>query len=213
MQSVFPVWNTDCYRLLQLELSIPVFLWAVGNSLESSLLALNQIFQVKSQIQLPTSMLSARIVEHYKLKYSVGECYRCKSPSSLSILWQIPQYTLIGASEVFMYVGQLEFFNGQAPDGLKSFGSALCMSYISLGIYVSGLLVTIVMEITKKGGNPALTTVDFVVYVGVSFGRFIKHLLNIINVKGWRATDLSGNGYLRSATPYSGGCLVVSDAS
>ncbi|KAL5999756.1 hypothetical protein ACLOJK_038041 [Asimina triloba] len=63
-------------------------------------------------------------------------------------------YTLIGASEVFMYVGQLEFFNGQAPDGLKSFGSALCMTSISLGNYVSSLLVTIVMEITKKGGSP-----------------------------------------------------------
>jgi peptide/histidine transporter 3/4 len=50
----------------------------------------------------------------------------CEGSSSLSIFWQIPQYVLIRASEVFMYVGQLEFFNGQAPDGLKSFGSALC---------------------------------------------------------------------------------------
>ncbi|KAL6007681.1 hypothetical protein ACLOJK_033182 [Asimina triloba] len=109
----------------------------------------------------------------------------CKSPSSLSILWHIPQYTLIGASEVVMYVGQLEFFNGQAPDRLKSFGSALCMTSISLGNYVSSLLATIVMDITIKGGCPgwipgnlnignmdrfyfllaALTTVVFVVYM------------------------------------------------
>ncbi|MED6130886.1 hypothetical protein PIB30_004747 [Stylosanthes scabra] len=73
--------------------------------------------------------------------------------SSLSILWQIPQYVLVGASEVFMYVGQLEFFNGQAPDGIKSFGSSLCMASISLGNYVSSMLVNMVMGITGKGPN------------------------------------------------------------
>ncbi|WOL12034.1 hypothetical protein Cni_G20798 [Canna indica] len=106
-------------------------------------------------------------------------------PSSLSIFWQIPQYALIGGSEVFMYVGQLEFFNGQAPDGIKSFGSSLCMASISLGNYVSIMLVNIVMTVTKTGRKPgwipvnlnaghldrfyfmlaALTAVDFVVYV------------------------------------------------
>ncbi|WVY92480.1 hypothetical protein V8G54_031568 [Vigna mungo] len=73
--------------------------------------------------------------------------------SSLSIFWQIPQYVLVGASEVFMYVGQLEFFNGQAPDGIKSFGSSLCMASISLGNYVSSMLVNMVMIITARGQN------------------------------------------------------------
>ncbi|KAF3775396.1 NRT1-PTR FAMILY 7-3 protein [Nymphaea thermarum] len=105
--------------------------------------------------------------------------------SSLSIMWQIPQYSLIGASEVFMYVGQLEFFNGQAPDALKSFGSALCMASISFGNYVSSWLVSIVMWITTMKNSPGwipgnlnhghmdrfyfllagLSVVDFVVYL------------------------------------------------
>ncbi|MQM18080.1 hypothetical protein Taro_051066, partial [Colocasia esculenta] len=71
--------------------------------------------------------------------------------STLSILWQVPQYLIMGASEVFMYVGQLEFFNGEAPDGLKSFGSALYMSSMSLGNYASSLLVTAVMGATGRG--------------------------------------------------------------
>ncbi|GLJ22205.1 hypothetical protein SUGI_0417310 [Cryptomeria japonica] len=127
------------------------------------------------------AMLAAGVVEIYRLKYVSHP----NGPSSLSIFWQIPQYGLIGASEVFMYVGQLEFFNGQAPDRLRSFGSALCMSSISLGNYVSSILVTIVMDITKKQNKPGwipgnlntghmdrfyfllavLTAVDFVAYV------------------------------------------------
>lgn len=97
------------------------------------------------------------------------------------------QYTLIGASEVFMYVGQLEFFNGEAPDGLKSFGSALCMTSMSLGNFVSDIIVTAVMRMTagSGGGSPgwipenlnrghldrfyfllaALTSADFVLFV------------------------------------------------
>lgn len=100
------------------------------------------------------AMVSSGIVECYRLKYAQKDCRQCEGSSSLSILWQIPQYSLIGASEVFMYVGQLEFFNAQAPDGLKSFGSALCMTSISLGNYVSSLLVTMVMKISTTDHMP-----------------------------------------------------------
>ncbi|XP_028783403.1 protein NRT1/ PTR FAMILY 7.2-like isoform X2 [Neltuma alba] len=126
------------------------------------------------------AMVSAGVVEHFRLKNATDE-----ESSSLSIFWQTPQYVLIGASEVFMYVGQLEFFNGQAPDGLKSFGSALCMTSMSLGNYVSSLIVAIVMKISQRGESlgwipsnlnkghldrfyyllAALTAIDFAAYI------------------------------------------------
>jgi peptide/histidine transporter 3/4 len=131
------------------------------------------------------AMVSAGIVECYRLKYAEKDRSHRDVSSSLSILWQIPQYAFIGASEVFMYVGQLEFFNAQTPDGLKSFGSALCMTSISLGNYVSSLLVSVVMKFSTEDNLPgwipgnlnrghldrfffllaALTTVDMVVYI------------------------------------------------
>lgn len=130
------------------------------------------------------AMLSAGAVEHFRLKQQDGDS-NSGSSSRLSIFWQVPQYVLIGASEVFMYVGQLEFFNSQAPDGLKSFGSALSMTSISLGNYVSSLIVTIVMKLSTSDDMPGwiprnlnrgrldmfyyllavLTAADFVVYV------------------------------------------------
>ncbi|XP_077215560.1 protein NRT1/ PTR FAMILY 7.2-like isoform X2 [Tasmannia lanceolata] len=127
------------------------------------------------------AMVAAGIVELARLKRVIV----AQDSSSLSILWQIPQYALIGASEVFMYVGQLEFFNNQAPDGIKSFGSSLCMASISFGNYVSSLLVRIVMRITTRDNSPGwipgnlntghmdrfyfllagLTVIDFVFYL------------------------------------------------
>ncbi|KAK7295373.1 hypothetical protein RJT34_18280 [Clitoria ternatea] len=140
------------------------------------------------------AMVSAGLVEKFRLKYAIQDCNHCEVTSSLSIFWQAPQYVLVGASEVFMYVGQLEFFNGQAPDGLKSFGSALCMTSISLGNYVSSLLVAIVMKISARDDMPgwipgnlnkghldrfyfllaALTMADLVVYIAMA--RWYKYV-------------------------------------
>ncbi|XP_002526521.2 protein NRT1/ PTR FAMILY 7.3 [Ricinus communis] len=155
------------------------------------------------------TMVSAGVVELFRLKYKNTQkavCADCESESSLSIFWQIPQYVLIGASEVFMYVGQLEFFNAQTPDGLKSFGSALCMTSISLGNYVSSLLVTVVMKISTRDEMPgwipgnlnkghldrfyfllaALTTADLIIYIlTAKWYKYIKFQgkisANIIN--------------------------------
>ncbi|KHN11611.1 Nitrate transporter 1.5 [Glycine soja] len=150
------------------------------------------------------AMVSAGLVEKFRLKFAIKDCSNCDGSSSLSIFWQVPQYVLTGASEVFMYVPQLEFFNAQTPDGLKSFGSALCMTSISLGNYVSSLLVAIVMKISTKGDIPgwipgnlnlghldrfyfllaALTTVDLVVYVALA--KWYKY----INFEGNNQEDI-----------------------
>jgi dipeptide/tripeptide permease len=98
------------------------------------------------------AMVVAGVVEVERLKRVPASAP--DQPSSLSVLWQVPQYALIGASEVFMYVGQLEFFNGQAPDGVKSFGSSLCMASISLGNYVSIMLVSVVTTLTAGDRRP-----------------------------------------------------------
>ncbi|KAI9109273.1 hypothetical protein K1719_019896 [Acacia pycnantha] len=34
----------------------------------------------------------------------------------ISVFWQLPQYFIIGGAEVFMFIGQLEFFCVEAPD-------------------------------------------------------------------------------------------------
>lgn len=95
-------------------------------------------------------ILAAAFLEHQRLKHAIaGDGQR----SSLSIFWQVPQYVLIGISEAFMYVGQMEFFGSQTPDGLKAMGIALSMSSMSIGSFLSSFLLSIVMKITSRGGQ------------------------------------------------------------
>ncbi|KAG1354751.1 putative protein NRT1/ PTR FAMILY 7.3 [Cocos nucifera] len=59
-----------------------------------------------------------------------------KELSSLGILWQIPQYALIGIAEAFFYVGQIDYFSSQLPDEWKSRGIGPCMAlFMQLDTY------------------------------------------------------------------------------
>lgn len=75
------------------------------------------------------------------------------TPVPISILWQIPQYFLLGAAEVFTFIGQLEFFYDQSPDAMRSLCSALSLLTTSLGNYLSSFILTVVTAITTRGGH------------------------------------------------------------
>ncbi|KAL7110915.1 hypothetical protein ACP275_05G055700 [Erythranthe tilingii] len=71
----------------------------------------------------------------------------------MSIFWQVPQYFLLGAAEVFTFIGQLEFFYDQSPDAMRSLCSALSLLTTSLGNYLSSFILTVVTWQTTRGGK------------------------------------------------------------
>ncbi|KAG1658754.1 hypothetical protein FOA52_000867 [Chlamydomonas sp. UWO 241] len=68
---------------------------------------------------------------------------------SLSIFWQAPQYALVGMSEVFTSIAQIEFFYDQAPDVMRSCSMALGLLSTALGSYLSGLLTWLVAALSE----------------------------------------------------------------
>ncbi|XP_020694761.1 protein NRT1/ PTR FAMILY 8.1 [Dendrobium catenatum] len=100
------------------------------------------------------AMLAAGILEVIRLRtIARHNLYDSKGFVPISIFWQIPQYFIIGAAEVFTFVGQLEFFYDQAPDAMRSTCSALSLTTNALGNYLSSLLVTIVTSISARNGR------------------------------------------------------------
>ncbi|XP_008788748.1 protein NRT1/ PTR FAMILY 8.3-like [Phoenix dactylifera] len=93
------------------------------------------------------TMATAAYVEMRRLeRVKAGE-------PQLSILWQLPQLFIQAGSDVFSNITQLEFFYGQAPESMKSLCTALALLSISLGSYLSSLVVTIIAAITTGGGE------------------------------------------------------------
>ncbi|KAK2442756.1 protein NRT1/ PTR FAMILY 8.1 [Trifolium repens] len=124
------------------------------------------------------AMASAALVEktrreHYPIK------------NSMSVFWLLPQFFLIGAAEVFTYVGQLEFFYDEATDGTKSISSALFLSEIGIGSWLSTALVKIIIATTggqEKGwlrNNLNLSKLDlfFWILAGINAINFLVYLM------------------------------------
>ncbi|PIA60804.1 hypothetical protein AQUCO_00300374v1 [Aquilegia coerulea] len=99
------------------------------------------------------AMMVAGGVEVFRLHLVRENNYFDLKYVPMSILWQIPQYFLIGLAEVFTFVGQMQFFYDEAPDAMRSMCSALSLTTVALGNYLSSALVTIVTQVTTRNGK------------------------------------------------------------
>lgn len=70
------------------------------------------------------------------------------NPIRVSVFWLLPQCFLIGSAEVFTYVGQLEFFYDEATDGTRSLSSAMFLSEVGIGSWLSTAIVKIIEAAT-----------------------------------------------------------------
>jgi len=99
------------------------------------------------------SMVAAALLEIQRLKDAHSGDFAGTSPcvddnpppaANLTIFWQIPQFMLIGASEVLASITALEFFNKEAPNTMKSLCAALNLVTTALGQWVAAALIPIV---------------------------------------------------------------------
>ncbi|KAL9264992.1 NRT1/ PTR FAMILY 6.4-like protein [Drosera capensis] len=89
------------------------------------------------------AMVVSGMVEKHRRISQVNHNY------AISAFWLVPQLFLVGAGEAFAYVGQLEFFIREAPERMKSMSTGLFLSTLSMGFFVSSLLVSVVDQVSK----------------------------------------------------------------
>ncbi|KAB2089410.1 hypothetical protein ERO13_A03G048800v2 [Gossypium hirsutum] len=127
------------------------------------------------------AMVVAAILELERLREVRRHNYYEVKEMPMTIFWQVPQYFLIGCAEVFTLIGQLEFFYEQAPDAMRSFCSALQLTTIALGNYLSSLLVTIVTAITTR--NDKLGWIpDNLNYGHIHYFFLLLAVLSVLNL-------------------------------
>ncbi|KAG4135012.1 hypothetical protein ERO13_D08G189500v2 [Gossypium hirsutum] len=96
------------------------------------------------------AMIAAALTEIKRLRTasSHGLTTNPVAKIPLSVFWLVPQFLLVGAGEAFTYIGQLDFFLRECPKGMKAMSTGLFLSTLSLGFFVSSLLVTVVHKVT-----------------------------------------------------------------
>lgn len=110
-------------------------------------------------IGLAVSILSvawAGAFERYRRHYAIEQGYEASflTPMpNLSAYWLLIQYCLIGIAEVFCIVGLLEFLYEEAPDAMRSIGSAYAAVAGGLGCFAASILNSIIKSVTGNAQN------------------------------------------------------------
>uniref|UniRef100_A0A0D9WTX8 Major facilitator superfamily (MFS) profile domain-containing protein n=1 Tax=Leersia perrieri TaxID=77586 RepID=A0A0D9WTX8_9ORYZ len=73
--------------------------------------------------------------------------------ANTGILWQTPQYVLLGLGEMLASVGQLDFFYSQAPPAMKTVCTAFGFLAVAAGGYLNSAVLTAVSWATASGGR------------------------------------------------------------
>ncbi|KAL8481923.1 hypothetical protein ACS0TY_027623 [Phlomoides rotata] len=71
----------------------------------------------------------------------------------LSIFVLLPQFALMGVADNFVEVAKIEFFYDQAPEGMKSLGTAMYTTSLGGGYFLSSFMLSSVADVTKKYGR------------------------------------------------------------
>ncbi|KAJ3692586.1 hypothetical protein LUZ60_011681 [Juncus effusus] len=103
------------------------------------------------------AMVSAALIEIKRMKVARSDPVYLQKGSvvPLRVFWLIPQFFFVGAGEAFTYIGQLDFFLRECPKGMKTMSTGLFLTTLSLGFFISSILVTIVHKTTGVTGHNA----------------------------------------------------------
>ncbi|XP_048434890.1 protein NRT1/ PTR FAMILY 5.9-like isoform X2 [Pyrus x bretschneideri] len=101
------------------------------------------------------AMAIAAVVETKRLKISREMEMRGSQSETvpLSIFWLLPQYILLGISDIFTVVGMQEFFYSEVPGRMRTMAFALYTSVFGVGSYLSTVLIATVEAVTSSKGR------------------------------------------------------------
>lgn len=150
-------------------------------------------------IGLAVSILSvawAGVFERYRRHYAIEHGYEASflTPMpNLSAYWLLIQYCLIGIAEVFCIVGLLEFLYEEAPDAMRSIGSAYAAVAGGLGCFAASILNSIVKSVTRDGENRQQSWLS----QNINTGKFdyFYWLLTVLSVINFAAFLYSAKQY------------------
>lgn len=115
--------------------------------------------------------------------------------SDISIFWQVPQFVLIGISEIFASITSLEFFYSQAPMTMRSVSQALNLFTNAVG---SWLTIPLTLLVNSNSKNKWITdNVDeghldwyFFLLAGIMFVCYLAYCQLCLSYEYVNASDL-----------------------
>lgn len=145
---VFPGLSIFLILSLYYSVFVPITRRITGNPHGASQLQRVGIGLAVSIISVAWAGLFENYRRHYAIQHGFEFNFLTQMPD-LTAYWLLIQYCLIGIAEVFCIVGLLEFLYEEAPDAMKSIGSAYAALAGGLGCFAATILNNIVKAATR----------------------------------------------------------------
>ncbi|XP_009615220.1 protein NRT1/ PTR FAMILY 5.8 [Nicotiana tomentosiformis] len=97
------------------------------------------------------AMIIAAVTERKRLEIS-RNLVTSSETVPMSIFWLLPQYILLGISDIFTVVGMQEFFYSEVPINMRTLGIALYTSVFGCGSFFSSFLISVIEKLTSTRG-------------------------------------------------------------
>ncbi|CAH9099639.1 unnamed protein product [Cuscuta epithymum] len=94
------------------------------------------------------AMVTAALTEKKRLHVSRLQLPEESDVVPMSIFWLLPQYILLGISDIFTVVGMQEFFYSSVPENMKTFGVALNTSVFGVGNFLGSAVISLIEHLT-----------------------------------------------------------------
>ncbi|CAL1413788.1 unnamed protein product [Linum trigynum] len=95
------------------------------------------------------SMVAAGIVERDRREF----VHAHPDAPAMSVMWLAPQLALMGMCEAFNFLGQIEFYNKEFPEHMRSIANSLFSVSFATASYFSSVLIAVVRKATGGGGG------------------------------------------------------------
>ncbi|VAH01270.1 unnamed protein product [Triticum turgidum subsp. durum] len=107
-------------------------------------MGIGQVIQV-------VTMATAALTENRRLSYARSHGLDVTGGVlPLTIFVLLPQYVLMGLADGFVLAGEIEFFYDQAPESMKSLGTALSLTAYGVGNVFSSFFLSLVARVTRE---------------------------------------------------------------
>lgn len=144
---VFPGLSVFLILSLYYQIFVPIFKRITGHPHGASQLQRIGIGLAFSILSVAWAAIFERFRRNYAIQHEYEASFLTPMPN-LSAYWLLIQYCLIGIAEVFCIVGLLEFLYEEAPDAMKSIGSAYAALAGGLGCFVATIINSIIKSVT-----------------------------------------------------------------
>ncbi|MED6125136.1 hypothetical protein PIB30_065866 [Stylosanthes scabra] len=157
---VFPGLSIFLILSLYYSLFVPLFRRITGHPHGASQLQRMGIGLAVSIVSVAWAAVLEKYRRNYAIEHGFESNYLTPMPD-LSAYWLLIQYCLIGVAEVFCIVGLLEFLYEEAPDAMKSIGSAYAALAGGLGCFAATIINSIVKSLTHSWLSQNINTARF----------------------------------------------------